>query len=264
MDLTKLNNYLLKLKKNPPSSIIFEGGTSKLNLTIIKNLAKILNCKRSGCNTCKTCLAIEHLELRDFFILDGAEVKIDDIRELKQTIANIPNIPFRIISFLDANELNLNCTNALLKVLEEPPPKNIFLFFVPQRESLLPTIVSRSFVFTLTVYGQTDFALEDETICLENLKNFIRSGQNLFDLKKKISKKDLKTIICYLQTSLIKAQLKKETTYLPLNTTQLHKLYDILNLAQHSLSSNCSPDLIFTWMMMKLFENWKIDKAKEK
>jgi DNA polymerase-3 subunit delta' len=56
---------------------------------------------------------------------------------------------WRVVIVDDANELNVNAANALLKSLEEPPPRTVFLLVTPAPGRLLPTIRSRCRVLPL-------------------------------------------------------------------------------------------------------------------
>jgi DNA polymerase III subunit delta' len=74
----------------------------------------------------------------------GAMIKIDQIRELCQTLAMKPyEARVRVVIIADAHTLNPAAGNALLKMLEEPPARTVLILTAPQTGDLLPTIVSR-------------------------------------------------------------------------------------------------------------------------
>ena len=72
------------------------------------------------------------------------EIGIDDIRGL-QRLANLPPYEGKCKVFIinDAEYLSTEAANALLKVLEEPPQKVVWLLLAAEEERLLPTIISR-------------------------------------------------------------------------------------------------------------------------
>lgn len=70
--------------------------------------------------------------------------------------------------------------NALLKTLEEPSPATVFVLLAPQREQLLPTLVSRSFCLTLP---WPDSRAQDADLAPweEALAVFLREGRGFLD-----------------------------------------------------------------------------------
>ncbi len=81
--------------------------------------------------------------LSEVHIVDGdGTIKIDDIRELRRKVALIP-AGYSIWIILEANRMNVESSNALLKVLEEPPVGTYFFLTTTQEQMLLPTILSR-------------------------------------------------------------------------------------------------------------------------
>ncbi len=104
------------------------------------------------CLTCTRCVQALTGANRDLFLLDGREdfIKIDPVREVRRVLGEPPrDHPVRVIILAEAQNLTVPAANALLKSLEEPRPGNSFVLLAPQRERLLPTLVSRSFVLTL-------------------------------------------------------------------------------------------------------------------
>jgi DNA polymerase-3 subunit delta' len=74
----------------------------------------------------------------------GRNIKINQVRELHHRLSLTPyEATFRIALILRFEEANQNAANALLKLLEEPPPKVVMLLTAQEAEILLPTIVSR-------------------------------------------------------------------------------------------------------------------------
>ncbi len=87
-------------------------------------------------------------------------IPIDKIRSLMERFYQSSYSAARKIALLlPADRLNVNAANALLKLLEEPPPGNHFLLITDQPGTLLPTIRSRCIVEMIT--GPTDTASRD-------------------------------------------------------------------------------------------------------
>lgn len=71
-------------------------------------------------------------------------IRVDEVRRLKAFLQLTPNAgSWRVVIVDPADDLNPNAANALLKSLEEPPVRTLFLLIAAQPGSLLPTILSR-------------------------------------------------------------------------------------------------------------------------
>lgn len=71
-------------------------------------------------------------------------IKISSIREIRKFISfTTDDAAYRFVIILDSEFMNDQAQNALLKSLEEPPPRVIFILITSQKEKLLPTIISR-------------------------------------------------------------------------------------------------------------------------
>lgn len=119
--------------------------------TVARTLAKALNCearKEDSCDQCSTCKRIDAGIFPDFLTLrpSGASrtIKIEDIRELQKKLAlSCYEGRAKVALVSDAECLNPESSNALLKILEEPPPKTYFFLITSNEEGLLATIRSR-------------------------------------------------------------------------------------------------------------------------
>ncbi len=81
---------------------------------------------------------------------DGAVIKVDAIRRLNQFAVQTPQISTRkVAAIVDAHTLNKNASNALLKILEEPPRNTHIILVTPYWGRLMATIRSRCQQFSL-------------------------------------------------------------------------------------------------------------------
>lgn len=79
-----------------------------------------------------------------------ALIKVDVVKELLKQVALKPvSSPYKIIVIWGAERMNTEAANKLLKVLEEPPKKTLFLLLTQREEQLLPTIISRCQRFSI-------------------------------------------------------------------------------------------------------------------
>jgi DNA polymerase-3 subunit gamma/tau len=128
-------------------------GTGKTSLARI--LAKALNCAQGPTttpdNTCHACVSIASGTSLDVVEMDAASQRgIDDIREIRDRVVLQPAEGHYKVYILDeAHQLTDAAWNALLKLIEEPPPHLVFVFCTTDLGKVLPTVRSRcqTFVF---------------------------------------------------------------------------------------------------------------------
>jgi DNA polymerase-3 subunit delta' len=114
-------------------------------ITQIQNEKKAQN-ESGPCDQCRSCKKINSGNHPDIIHIkpSGHFIKIAQIRSLCQTLAMKPyEARLRVVIISDAQAMNPEAGNALLKVLEEPPDHTILILITMQRSDLLPTIVSR-------------------------------------------------------------------------------------------------------------------------
>lgn len=127
-------------------------------------LAQLLFCKnpvKKPCYECKDCLMAGHKAHPDMNWLSpekaGASIKIEHIRELQHSaFLGTQRAPHRVIVIEQTERLNVSSANALLKILEEPPPSVIFLLIAEQMSTVLPTVISRCQVFRFSSHELSD------------------------------------------------------------------------------------------------------------
>ena len=132
---------------------VFAGlrGTGKTSVARI--LAKSLNCEKgpatTPCNQCVSCREITEGRSLDVMELDAASrTGVDNIRELQEVVSYAPvRDRYKILIIDEAHMLSKAAFNALLKTLEEPPPRVVFILATTELQKLLPTILSRCQVF---------------------------------------------------------------------------------------------------------------------
>ena len=128
-------------------------GTGKTSLARI--LAKSVNCRLGPTahpdNTCHACVSISNGTSLDVIEMDAASQRgIDDIREIRERVVLQPVEGRSKVYILDeAHQLTDAAWNALLKLIEEPPPHLLFVFCTTDLAKVLPTVRSRcqTFVF---------------------------------------------------------------------------------------------------------------------
>jgi DNA polymerase-3 subunit gamma/tau len=120
-------------------------------------LAKALNCagtpgpSPAPDKTCHTCVAIANGTSLDVVEMDAASQRgIDDIREIRERVVLQPvEGRYKVYILDEAHQLTPAAWNALLKLIEEPPPHLLFVFCTTDLSQVLSTVRSRcqTFVF---------------------------------------------------------------------------------------------------------------------
>lgn len=120
--------------------------------TLARALFMALCCTGGGdvacgqCGPCRRALAWQHEDLVVLAPPSGqasAQIKVEEVREALRRLSFAPSGPWRLVLIREAGHLNPASGNALLKMLEEPPPGNILALTVQDAGEVLPTLVSR-------------------------------------------------------------------------------------------------------------------------
>ena len=160
-------------KNNVRHAYLFTGPAGVGKRTLALRFIRALNCLHPPqvgdyCSECRSCQIISQNASPDLHVVTTEEnersIKVDRIRTLRRSLSLSPNEASRRMALLvDFHNATEQAANALLKTLEEPPPKVVMMLTAESRESLLPTIVSRCEIISL------------RPIMANNLAEFLKS-----------------------------------------------------------------------------------------
>lgn len=128
---------------------IFSGMRGIGKTTVARILAKALNCQYgptpTPCNKCEFCVAVNEDRSVDVLEIDGASSRtVEDISPIRDTAKYKPIASrYKVIIIDEVHMLSTHAFNALLKTLEEPPERTIFIFATTEFHKVPATIVSR-------------------------------------------------------------------------------------------------------------------------
>ena len=222
------------------------------------------------CLDCPECVRmVTHLH-RDCFFLDGlaASIKIDDVRAVRNVLGEPPReARYRVVIFREAQALVEAAANALLKSFEEPRPATTFVMLAPQRERLLPTLVSRSITLTLPWPLEEDAAQREALAPWEAaLCTFLQSGRGWFE--RTGTKGSVDVALVHALTNLCRRALASrmaarqsgaapreglEQVLARLPDARLRMLDEALAECQDSITYGVNPVLVLEWLATRMY-----------
>ena len=130
-----------------PHAYLFSGPRGVGKTSTARILSKLLNCIHSPniCGECAACKEITLGQSLDVREIDGASNRgIEQIREIRDNAIYTPlSLKYKIFIIDEVHMLTKEASNALLKILEEPPSHVIFMLATTESNKVLPTIRSR-------------------------------------------------------------------------------------------------------------------------
>ncbi|GLK15556.1 DNA polymerase III subunit delta' [Herbiconiux flava] len=134
-------------------------GSGRSNLAYA--FASALLCRFGGCGVCPDCTQVAARTHPDLAVLatERVIISIDEVRKLVSSSQFSPSVArYRVVVIEDADRMQERTSNVLLKALEEPPERTVWILCAPSEADLLPTIRSRVRSVRLRVPSTDDVA----------------------------------------------------------------------------------------------------------
>ncbi|PWU14021.1 MAG: hypothetical protein C5B49_13825, partial [Bdellovibrio sp.] len=131
-----------------PGTMLFTGPDGVGRKLVAHALAQAICCPvhKHGCGTCGSCLRIAHRQSESvlWIAAEKNQIKIEQSRAVLDFLSLQAWAGSRVVIFENAEGLNPQASNALLKILEEPPPQSYFFLIARSPRHVLPTVRSRA------------------------------------------------------------------------------------------------------------------------
>lgn len=140
---------------------LFTGPAGSGRSLLAKSFAAALQCEQNGCGNCQQCslaLVDAHPDILTL-ATERVTISIDEVRSLVQKSQMSSTVgDYRIVIIEDSDRMTERTSNVLLKALEEPQEKTIWILCAPSVADLLPTIRSRARNVLLRLPSATEVA----------------------------------------------------------------------------------------------------------
>lgn len=228
---------------------ILNGEDSSGKMLLAEAFAATLQCEKNGtapCGDCHSCRQADSRNHPDIIYITHEKpntISVDDIRsQLNDDIVLKPySSKFKIYIVNEAEKMNIQAQNALLKTLEEPPAYAVILLLTTNADGFLPTILSRC------------VRLDLKAVSDEKIKKFLMAEKQVPDYQADIC-------VAFAQGNVGKAiRLSASEDFNELKSSALHLLkrindievYELMeaaaNVVEHKLEINDYFDLMMVW-----------------
>lgn len=233
-------------------------GPSELSLSMALALAQALFCPQRGCGHCVICQSVLHHQYPDLHLIQpegkAQIIRLQQIHHLRQQVALPPlQSSQQVFIVQEAERMNKESSNALLKTLEEPASQSVLLLLTPFLERVLPTIRSRCQIVPLFSALPSLSELQAQAEAPENLWDWsqlestrdVHSLEQLIEHLESLSLPDLRLQLELFQRACwerIKPFIIEKSSVSGLKRAQAY--LELFENAMAQLAANAHPKLI--------------------
>jgi len=232
-------------------AFLLEGAT----LSNAVDLARAFLCKRDDCGICSVCNKISgnvHVDVKVYNGADDKGLNVDVIRQISEDLYIKPNeSAHKIYVLQNADLMNIQAANALLKSLEEPPNYGVFVLTASSRFKLPETIRSRCALISL--HGDSQAKNQAHPIATE-IVNHIQNHDEfkLFAALSLIKNRDEMLAIINNLREIFAQNIRQNNLNISANITTA--LFGALETAEDYLKSNMQIRLLAAIISTQIFK----------
>lgn len=147
-------SYLKQAAVRPHHAYIFGGPEGTGKSLAMRAFAAALLCESGGCGECRACrLVLDDRHVNVFIVEpEGRDIHVDAVRDdvWHNVYRTSPEPGRKVFLVREADRLNAGASDALLKVLEEPPGDTVLILASARPDEMAETVVSRCHLVTFT------------------------------------------------------------------------------------------------------------------
>lgn len=182
------------------------------------------------CLKCESCKAMQQLAHPDFIEIDAAShTGVDNVRQIIDTASFVPVMGKKRIYLIDeAHMLSKSAFNALLKILEEPPPSALFFLATTDSHKILSTVKSRCFQLFFNPVSNDELVGHLKFICEQ--ENILNDSEGLYFIANETEGCVRDSLNLIERVRLAHASITKETVFKTLGFISDNHLLELLQL----------------------------------
>ncbi len=236
-----------------PPSWLFIGAKNQGKKMVALGVAQAFLCERSraACGACPACLRVANRQSEGLILVEpeGAVIKIETARQIVNSLSLSALGRGRVVIIDDAEKLGAQAGNALLKSIEEPPPRTHFILLTTSRDAVLGTIRSRSQVvrFGLLTHeehaaiGREDLDSETRGQASEDLREvLLGSPQSAISrLRERVNGREAALLYFKLWLETLRDAWAHGNNFESVSRARLSTVSELIVRAERDIQGNC-------------------------
>jgi DNA polymerase-3 subunit delta' len=240
-----------------PHGLLFEGPLGVGKFLAAHSIAQYFVCEfnqthESACGVCPACNRAESLPSESILLIQPEKgmIKLDQTKMATEFLQLRSSRGTRVIIIDEAQKLNTQAANHLLKTLEEPPQNCFFILVAPSGESLLPTIQSRTIRIRFKPLKRSEIMIEADAELSERFAHALKHwsadpfGYLESSVRELFNDRDSSKKLFEMMTEVLHMSVFGKGQVKHLSSGQLSELAWLSNRARMELDQNFDPQLV--------------------
>ncbi len=242
-----------------PPSWLFVGAKNQGKKMVALGIAQAILCERSraACGECGPCRRVANRQSEGLIVIEpeGATIKVETARQIVADLSLAVLGRGRVVVIDDAEKLGAQAGNALLKSVEEPPPRTHFILLTTSRDAVLGTLRSRSQVVRFGSLTDSECATlgredADDEVCAKAREDFrtvfVSSAHPDFaPLRERVTSRETALLYLRLWLGMARDTWAGHETTVELSFSRLAMIAQKIVRAERDLQGHCDVGLTF-------------------